>query len=142
MLRILALLFALTFHANPCARCHQRVFFLFFFPSCMRFVDILVDHCNNVVIKWGAWSLYLQKSLIAFSVWLWRKLLLPHPILNWSLFVIIKPQRVRSAKRYEGNLIRRFSENVSWSINTWNFIFLAVNVLQSWSPTACAEVWT
>lgn len=119
--------------------------FVLFFPSCTLFLCILVDHCKKVVIMWhsGNWSFYLQKLMIAFcSMALKEVFFLPHLILNWFVFIIITPWRVRKAKRHEWVLTRWFPVNKPWSISMWKFMFLVVEVLPCWNPTTCAEVWT
>lgn len=60
----------------------------------------------------GIWSVQLQKPIIGlFSMDLREDIIVP-PHSQLAFFLTITPQRVRSAKRYEGGLTREFFENI------------------------------
>lgn len=106
----------------PCISMCQMSSECFFFQLCI-FSHVLIDHYNNVLIIWGSgfWALSWH-----FSVWIWKNLLLPLSILNWHPFLIVTPQRVRSAKTYEKEtcLLNAFFEDIFRAINVLNLTFL------------------
>lgn len=114
-----------------------------FFPA-VYFSHVLIDHYNNVLIIWdtGVWVLWLQNPIMAFF-----SMDLKEPFIA-SLHPQLAsfPYSHTTKSKVSKNVWERFKKWVLWeyiwAINVLNFTFFIVTVLQDWSPTAFAEVWT